>query len=32
MLEGSSAIQRCRAGDKNAFRNIVEHYQAEAMG
>jgi RNA polymerase sigma-70 factor (ECF subfamily) len=26
------AIERCRTGDKEAFRHLVERYQAEAMG
>jgi RNA polymerase sigma-70 factor (ECF subfamily) len=26
------AIKKCRSGDKDAFRHIVERYQAEAMG
>jgi RNA polymerase sigma-70 factor (ECF subfamily) len=31
-MEDSVAIRRCKAGDKDAFRHIVERYQAEAMG
>jgi RNA polymerase sigma-70 factor, ECF subfamily len=26
------AIRRCKAGDPDAFRHLVEHYQAEAIG
>jgi RNA polymerase sigma-70 factor (ECF subfamily) len=26
------AIERCRAGDKDAFRRLVERYQAESIG
>jgi len=32
MMDDQAAIERCRAGDKEAFRHIVEHYQAEAIG
>ena len=31
-MDDQKAIQRCRAGDKEAFRFIVERYQAEAIG
>jgi RNA polymerase sigma-70 factor (ECF subfamily) len=31
-MDDQTAIQRCRAGDKEAFRFIVERYQAEAIG
>jgi RNA polymerase sigma-70 factor (ECF subfamily) len=31
-MEDPVAIRRCRAGDKDAFRYIVERYQAEAVG
>jgi RNA polymerase sigma-70 factor, ECF subfamily len=31
-MEDPEAIRRCRAGDKDAFRYIVERYQAEAVG
>lgn len=27
-----AAIERCRAGNNEAFRHIVERYQAEAIG
>jgi DNA-directed RNA polymerase specialized sigma24 family protein len=30
-LDDPVAIERCRAGDKEAFRHLVERYQAEAM-
>src|SRR5688500_439891 len=32
MMDDQTAIQRCRAGDKEAFRHRVERYQAEAVG
>ena len=32
MMDDRAAIERCRAGDKEAFRHVVEHYQAEAIG
>ncbi|HEV8483849.1 MAG TPA: sigma-70 family RNA polymerase sigma factor [Blastocatellia bacterium] len=32
MMDDQAAIERCRAGDKEAFRHVVEHYQAEAIG
>ena len=32
MMDDQSAIERCRAGDKDAFRHVVDHYQAEAIG
>jgi RNA polymerase sigma-70 factor (ECF subfamily) len=32
MMDDRAAIERCRAGDKEAFRYVVEHYQAEAIG
>lgn len=31
-MDDKAAIQRCRAGDKEAFRHVVEHYEAEAIG
>jgi RNA polymerase sigma-70 factor, ECF subfamily len=31
-MDDYAAIERCRAGDNEAFRAIVEHYQAEAIG
>ena len=31
-MDDHEAIERCRAGDNEAFRHIVEHYQAEAIG
>lgn len=31
-MDDEVAIQRCQAGDADAFRPIVERYQAEAMG
>jgi RNA polymerase sigma-70 factor (ECF subfamily) len=31
-MDDHAAIERCRAGDNEAFRHIVEHYQAEAIG
>jgi RNA polymerase sigma-70 factor (ECF subfamily) len=31
-MDDQAAIERCRAGDKEAFRHVVEHYQAEAIG
>ena len=31
-MDDSVAIKRCQAGDKDAFRYLVERYQAEAMG
>jgi RNA polymerase sigma-70 factor (ECF subfamily) len=31
-MDDQTAIGRCRAGDKDAFRHVVEHYQAEAIG
>lgn len=31
-MDDQSAIEGCRAGDKDAFRHVVEHYQAEAIG
>jgi RNA polymerase sigma-70 factor (ECF subfamily) len=31
-MDDSAAIKSCRAGDKDAFRHLVERYQAEAMG
>jgi RNA polymerase sigma-70 factor (ECF subfamily) len=31
-MDDQAAIERCRAGDSEAFRHIVEHYQAEAIG
>lgn len=32
MMDDQTAIEKCRAGDKEAFRHVVEHYQAEAIG
>jgi len=31
-MDDHAAIEKCRAGDNEAFRHIVEHYQAEAIG
>jgi RNA polymerase sigma-70 factor (ECF subfamily) len=31
-MDDRDAIERCRAGDKEAFRHVVEHYQAQAIG
>lgn len=31
-MDDQEAIERCRAGDKEAFRHVVERYQAEAVG
>ena len=31
-MDDQTAIEKCRAGDKEAFRHIVERYQAEAIG
>ena len=31
-MDDQAAIERCRAGDKDAFRHVVQHYQAEAIG
>jgi RNA polymerase sigma-70 factor (ECF subfamily) len=31
-MDDQTAIQKCRAGDKEAFRHLVERYQAEAVG
>lgn len=31
-MDDHAAIERCRAGDNEAFRHIVEHYQAAAIG
>jgi RNA polymerase sigma-70 factor, ECF subfamily len=31
-MDDRTAIRHCRAGDKEAFRHIVERYEAEAMG
>jgi RNA polymerase sigma-70 factor (ECF subfamily) len=31
-MDDQAAIQRCRAGDNEAFRHVVEHYQSEAIG
>lgn len=31
-MDDQTAIERCRKGDKEAFRHLVEHYQAEATG
>ena len=32
MMDDQTAIERCRAGDSDAFRHLVEHYQAQAIG
>ena len=31
-MDDAIAIERCKAGDKDAFRHLVERYQTEAMG
>ena len=31
-MDDQEAIERCRAGDKEAFRHVVERYQTEAIG
>lgn len=31
-MDDRTAIEKCRAGDNDAFRHIVEHYQTEALG
>jgi RNA polymerase sigma-70 factor (ECF subfamily) len=31
-MDDRAAIERCRAGDTDAFRHIVERYQSEALG
>ena len=31
-MEDSVAIERCKRGDKDAFRYLVERYQSEAVG
>lgn len=31
-MDDSTAVRRCRIGDKEAFRHLVERYQAEAIG
>ena len=31
-MDDHAAIKRCRAGDNEAFRHVVERYQAEAIG
>ena len=31
-MDDKTAIQKCKEGDKDAFRHVVERYQAEAMG
>lgn len=31
-MDDHAAIERCRRGDNEAFRHIVEHYQSEAIG
>lgn len=31
-MDDQTAIERCRAGDSEAFRHVVERYQAEAIG
>jgi RNA polymerase sigma-70 factor (ECF subfamily) len=32
MMDDPTAIRQCRAGDKEAFRHLVERYQAQAIG
>lgn len=31
-MDDNTAIQKCRAGEREAFRHLVERYQAEAIG
>ena len=31
-MDDRTALEKCRAGDKDAFRHIVEQYQTEALG
>ncbi|MEP7273660.1 MAG: sigma-70 family RNA polymerase sigma factor [Acidobacteriota bacterium] len=31
-MDDKAAIERCRAGDTDAFRHVVERYQAQAIG
>jgi RNA polymerase sigma-70 factor (ECF subfamily) len=31
-MDDTAAIRKCREGDKDAFRHLVERYQAEAIG
>ena len=31
-MDDSTAIRQCRGGDQDAFRHLVERYQAEAIG
>jgi RNA polymerase sigma-70 factor (ECF subfamily) len=31
-MDDATAIRQCRAGDREAFRHLVERYQAEAIG
>ena len=31
-MDDAEAIKKCRAGDNEAFRHVVERYQAEAIG
>jgi RNA polymerase sigma-70 factor (ECF subfamily) len=31
-MDDATAIRRCRAGDSDAFRHVVERYQAQAIG
>ena len=31
-MDDSAAVRRCRAGDREAFRHLVERYQSEAFG
>jgi len=31
-MDDQAAIERCQAGNVDAFRQVVEQYQAEAMG
>jgi RNA polymerase sigma-70 factor, ECF subfamily len=31
-MDDKAAIERCKSGDTDAFRHVVEHYQSEAIG
>ena len=31
-MDDEAAIEKCRAGNNEAFRHVVERYQAEAIG